>query len=595
MAHLLRSRLVFSLIVASLVLFLVLLATPLAAPYGALAATAGEVDALNVEKVGSYGLSTLGYLADRVVVVENRAYLVSNFYDFNEPYLSRNVVDQYDISNPQSPQLSRSFAIGENHEVSSEPGLAHTISDLVIEGTTAYLAVTGRSRESNVGEFLALDLQSTPPSKICAYFFTTEQGRLARDVSVQGQYAYVGTDTNVTVLDTSDVDSNGHCKNAGAYATNSSFAVRDIERVGNLLYVAVGDGFQILSIANPVSPSFVASFTTPRRLERLAVNAAGYVFASSDYEVFIIDASDTNFIRLWGTYTSDARSVTVDGSRLYVGTSIDGLRVVDASDPTAPVEVGHYVDNTETSFYDVYDVFVADGYIHTPDGIFRYRPDGPEPCPQSRGPDPCRPLEFKVTHPTVQINNQPVAVDNSQPLRPGDQITLGAPKGAGETRVLCHQAQYFVALARFADSEEEGPGEISVLEIAAYHEELVQKFCTSPPRASAQGGESDLVFTLESGDVQAQGEVPNLLLNIGTTSATVQSTGMNIFNVAHLSDTDATTVGALNGTVQVVPTNSALPPVTLQRNQQITVTNSEVSPVTPYGSSVFLPLALSAD
>jgi hypothetical protein len=70
---------------------------------------------------------------------------------------------------------------------------------------------------------------------------------------------------------------------------------------------------------------------------------------------------------------------------------------------------------------------------------------------------------------------------------------------------------------------------------------------------------------------------------------------VNLFTVAHLPDTGATTVRTLNGTVHVVPTNSALPPVTLQRNEQVTVTSSEVSPVTPYGSSVFLPLALNAD
>lgn len=55
-----------------------------------------------------------------------------------------------------------------------------------------------------------------------------------------------------------------------------------------------------------------------------------------------------------------------------------------------------------------------------------------------------------------------------------------------------------------------------------------------------------------------------------------------VFSVEHDEGADATTVRVEEGTVDIVPKNSALSPLKLAAGQQVTVTAGEVSPVTPY-------------
>lgn len=569
MAHLLRSRLIFSFFAATLVLFVVLLAASPTAPRTALASGPdGGPDALNVELVGTYDTSTLDRRASKVFVHEGHAYLVKNAFNSSDPAASRNAVDEVNISNPSSPQRNNTFGIS-NSGVTSGPGMGYTINDIFVRGPIAYLALTGESLYSTNGEFWSLNLATTPPTKICSFVF--ERG--ASSVVADANYAYVATGKTVQALNIAAPDANQQC-GAGITYTLDGF-VSDMVDVEDRLYLATSTGLEILGANHTIFP-------VSGGVSRLAVREGGLVAAAYNSGVHIIDASNPGNPRLLGTRPNSVNSVALDGSYLYLGSG--GLRVVDISDPANPTEVGYYEDTWQNSS-SVYDVFVTEGLIHTPDGIFRF---ALESCSQARGSQPCNPISFVARQPTVLVNNQPLAVGSSRPLNPQDRVTLNPPAGQGEVELTCRDV--VMGMAQFFHAIDEGSTNPLLILLTLDYAELLRKHCNQSPPTSAQGTGPDLGFRLEQGTVRVGGEVPDLELNIGTTSATAQSTGVNLFTVAHLPDTGATTVRTLNGTVQVVPTNSALPPVTLQRNEQVTVTASEVSPVTPYGSSVFLPL-----
>jgi ABC-type microcin C transport system permease subunit YejE len=134
MKHLLRSRLIFSFFAATLVLFVVLLAAPLASSRSALAAEPDGVDALNVELVGTYDTSTLDRRAVKVFVHEGHAYLIKNAFNSDDPASSRNAVDEVNISNPSNPQRNNTFGIDSNSGVVSGPGMGYTINDIFVRG-----------------------------------------------------------------------------------------------------------------------------------------------------------------------------------------------------------------------------------------------------------------------------------------------------------------------------------------------------------------------------------------------------------------------------------------------------------------------------
>lgn len=568
-----RSRLILSCIVATLVLCVVLLSVPLASPSSALAADPdGDPDALNVELVATYDTSTLDRRAESVFIHEGHTYLVTNAYNNAAPSASQNMVDEINISNPSNPQRNNTFGIDDSG-VDSGPGMGYTIRDIFVKGSTAYLAVTRHSSNSSVGFFWALNLATTPPTNICSFLF--EEG--VSSVVANDYYAFVGTNKRAQVLDISAPDANQQC-GAGKSATLDGF-ISDMVYVENRLYLATSTGLEILGETH-------TSFPVSGGLDRLAVKEGGLVAATSDTGVLIIDAFTPSNARLLGTHPGSAHSVALDGSYLYLGAA--GLRVVDISDPSNPTEVGHYYFVWQYSA-SVYDVFVAEGLIHTPDGIFRF---APEPCSPTRGPQPCNPVSFVAQQPTVLVNNQPLAVGSSTPLRPQDKVTLDPPGGKGEVELTCRDVVLAIAYAGILSGHDPQVGSPTLLLITVDIAELLRKYCNQPLPTSAQGEGSDIGFMLERGSARMGGKVPNLDLNVGTTSATVQSTGMNLFDMTHLPDTGATTIGSLNGMVQVVPTNGTLPPFTLGRNEQVTVTADTVSEVTPYGSTVFLPLTL---
>ncbi|HEX8682258.1 MAG TPA: hypothetical protein VF707_08100, partial [Ardenticatenaceae bacterium] len=177
-----RSRLAFALVLALLLLAAALSGVPFMPRQSALAAPDGQ-DALNVERLSSYGESEGGPCCRQVVVVEDYAYVVGSTIVYTDPPSSKNLVDVYNISDAQNPVKTRSFGVGFDG-VTSGPAYGYTINDIFVsaDGATAFIAYDVHSLYSLGGAFWALNLGTNPPSKLCSFYIPDDEGRFAHTV-----------------------------------------------------------------------------------------------------------------------------------------------------------------------------------------------------------------------------------------------------------------------------------------------------------------------------------------------------------------------------------------------------------------------------
>jgi hypothetical protein len=192
----------------------------------------------------------------------------------------------------------------------------------------------------------------------------------AIDVEVVGQFAYVVDDVYFT-------DDSGFrvvdISNPAEPVLASSFVTQGLARsaavVDELLYLAVwgcsscwpefGPTLRVIDVSNPLAPIEIGAIELdeyPTRVSTVAV-ANGRAYVGGSFGLKIVDVSNPDEIveiaaldRAAIGYPSD---VTVVGTRLYVAfsssdhstfppTEHGGLRIIDISEPAAPVELGSH-------------------------------------------------------------------------------------------------------------------------------------------------------------------------------------------------------------------------------------------------------------
>lgn len=141
--------------------------------------------------------------------------------------------------------------------------------------------------------------------------------------AVDGNYAYFRQDRFLNIIDVTDPVS----PTRACFYHLFQDHVRDLDIAENstgtqrFAYVAnAASGLRILDVTNPVSPTLIGSYDVP---EQEASNGV---------------AIEGNF------------AFVAEGSHNYVG-GFNGVRIIDVSNPVAPVEVGHY--DTRDSAVDV--------------------------------------------------------------------------------------------------------------------------------------------------------------------------------------------------------------------------------------------------
>lgn len=125
---------------------------------------------------------------------------------------------------------------------------------------------------------------------------------------------------------------------------------------GSTVYIAgwkgdtfTGDNFQILGLADPLSPTLLGSFSNPfgRGSNALAGFTAGgqLSFVSSFADgLLLADVGDETAPNILGPFPTVAHNVVMspDGHTAFVGAGDYGLRILDVSDRAVPREIGRY-------------------------------------------------------------------------------------------------------------------------------------------------------------------------------------------------------------------------------------------------------------
>jgi hypothetical protein len=123
---------------------------------------------------------------------------------------------------------------------------------------------------------------------------------------------------------------------------------------GDILYLISGTGLMIIDISAPETPETLSSMVLPG-LTRVVAEQDGLLFvANAEFGLRIINVSDPNSpvevgaipsseIRWTNPRTTDETwGVAVAGDHAFITDRRSGLRIIDISDPSAPVEVSSY-------------------------------------------------------------------------------------------------------------------------------------------------------------------------------------------------------------------------------------------------------------
>jgi len=158
-------------------------------------------------------------------------------------------------------------------------------------------------------------------------------------LAVQGDYAYLGSGTSLTVLDISD---RSQPQQVGVLSLLG--APGDIFVSGDYAYVVDdGNAFDIVDISQPTAPTFVVSRTLPAL--GLGIHVAGdYAYvAAQDEGLRVFDVSNPISPTQVVSLTMMAMDVFVQGDRAYVAEQAwpaGRLQVLDITDPTQPAILG---------------------------------------------------------------------------------------------------------------------------------------------------------------------------------------------------------------------------------------------------------------
>jgi len=249
-----------------------------------------------------------------VVVEDNLAYFGDG---------SRLVV--YDVTTPTSPVY-----------VGNSDILANTLNNLILDGSTAYMALGSSgvwhidvsdpanliSHQEEIvyptpGSALKLALNTGKPKRIyvaagsghlnvLAPQRTTHQKigsfpvGIASDVEVSGYHAFV-TDQYSGKLRILDFSTTWKGKQVGSLTVSGD--LNGLTKSGNYVYIASGDqGLRVIDVTIPASPTEIGAYTG----------------------------------------LGDTREVTISGNYAYVAAGSSGLKILDISTPSAPVLVASY-------------------------------------------------------------------------------------------------------------------------------------------------------------------------------------------------------------------------------------------------------------
>jgi len=239
-----------------------------------------------------------------------------------------------DISDPTSPFEINQVAI---------PGYT---ADVVISGQLAYVAAKNQGMQ-------VLDVSN--PSAAISPINHNQVGSDTYAVTVAGGYAYLADgQSGLRIVEQSTP---GQWVETGAVDTPGN--AEDIEIVASTAYIAdASGGLRIVDVTDSANPREIGYYDTPGDTKSVAVpplatSATGSVTQAPTYAYLadgsrglrILDVSDPGAPILVGSEESPGfvEDIVVNGSYAYLAAREQGMLVYDISDPTHP-ELFSYVD-----------------------------------------------------------------------------------------------------------------------------------------------------------------------------------------------------------------------------------------------------------
>ncbi len=195
----------------------------------------------------------------------------------------------------------------------------------------------------------------------------TEMSRLDLNESLtavakQGDYLYISSADNAEELKVVDVTDPYTPTQIFSYNLPSNTDTSDIAITATELYISQGTSVHSFSLANPINPAYLDTYTINDQIHGLFVAGNVLYMATQDAsnEVQFVNITAPASLELFGTFdivgSVKANDVYAVGSRAYVSTDNNGgaaeYNVIDISNPSSPQLLGAYEVN-ETVFSSV--------------------------------------------------------------------------------------------------------------------------------------------------------------------------------------------------------------------------------------------------
>lgn len=207
-----------------------------------------------------------------------------------------------------------------------------TAEGFVIDGDRAYVAAT------SAGVYVVDLSDPASPADIGQYDFPP--GELVFRVASSGNLVAAAMRGNGwALLDVSDIE------DIQLLSQEDAVSAEDIALAGDVLYYADGDGVGSYDISDPENPVPLSTdLVLPGNSDQMIVAGDRIYVASLGAGISIVDASDPSDLSELSSLdigSVGSSHIVLAGTTLYAA-HLDGVTLVDVSDPEDPVAIGEY-------------------------------------------------------------------------------------------------------------------------------------------------------------------------------------------------------------------------------------------------------------
>jgi hypothetical protein len=253
----------------------------------------------------------------------------------------------------------------------------------------------------------------------------------ARDVVVNGSYAYVAADSSGFLV--LDISYPTHPIEVGS-VTPPGVALK-VAAGGGVLYGSTSQGLYLIDVSVPAAPTVIASY--PIYGSTVALGGPNAYILEGGTGLRIYDVSNPKSPALLGSVAllTGGTDIVVVGQFVYLAGGEGGLQIVDVSNPSVPTLVGgsYQVNDTNAVASDGEYVYLASGAMYSTEctypssiGLQIYPLECSEYTDVLPAPKPAPPLHYQLgpSRPNpVRTGTLPAVIPFS--LEHGALVTLG--------------------------------------------------------------------------------------------------------------------------------------------------------------------------